>query len=280
MNSAIDFFIIICVFLFLIYCFYKIYIIFKIKTNLNNYKEKKEEDLPIKIIAQKNEKIKDIKIPEIVINTPKIYALQTHKIKYWLFDAKTELKYLSDLYEIIIINNYWISQPFHDKFYQFLKIIDANNFMIIDPNSKIISMNIRDKNNKVQTSKSYQVYSTKNIINFIMKNYINDIYKYDEENAKNIIISIFVIVLEKSVHYNYELTSFNIIDDLLKDYKYSKNVKLIIKLVKEKNNPLNFINEALTFAFKNNITFPYNDSEVPEELHISSKPSKKSLQHI
>jgi hypothetical protein len=278
MSFSIDFFILVCIFLFLIYCSYKIYKIFKIKINLKNNNLEKKDNLSVELREDvKTEITEDI---EIVISKSQLYSLQTHKVKYLLFDAKIELKYLSDLYQIIIINNYWISQPFHDKFYEFLKIIDANNFMIIDPNSKIISMNIRDKNNEVQTSKSYQVFSTKDIIHFIIRNYMSNIYKYDEENAKNIIISIFVIVLEKSVHHISKLTSLNIIDDLLKDYKYSENVKIITELVKERNSSLNFINEAFTFAFKNNTTFPYNDTEVPKQLQISNKSSIKSLQNI
>ena len=67
---------------------------------------------------------------------------------------------------------------------------------------------------------------------------------------------------------------------LLKDYKYSENVKIITELVKERNSSLNFINEAFTFAFKNNTTFPYNDTEVPKQLQISNKSSIKSLQNI
>ena len=140
MSFSIDFFILVCIFLFLIYCSYKIYKIFKIKINLKNNNLENKDNLSVELREDvKTEITEDI---EIEISKSQLYALQTHKVKYLLFDTKIELKYLSDLYQIIIINNYWISQPFHDKFYEFLKIIDANNFMIIDPNSKIISMNI------------------------------------------------------------------------------------------------------------------------------------------
>ena len=62
-------------------------------------------------------------------------------------------------------------------------------------------MNVRDNYNKVQTSKSYQVFSTKEIIKYVIRYSIADIKSYEKIEAQNLVISIFIIVLKQSVHY-------------------------------------------------------------------------------
>ena len=49
MSFSIDFFILVCIFLFLIYCSYKIYKIFKIKINLKNNNLEKKDNLSVEL---------------------------------------------------------------------------------------------------------------------------------------------------------------------------------------------------------------------------------------
>lgn len=48
----------------------------------------------------------------------KIYELQTHKVKYQIYDYSKNLTYeFRDLYVDIVLNNLWINEPFHSTFY-------------------------------------------------------------------------------------------------------------------------------------------------------------------
>ena len=140
--------------IFLFYCLYKMYQKKVLKEKNILQKENYLQNLQQKL---SNEEIDE--------ESRRVYKLNTHKVQYSLFNPIYDgLDDFNSIYELIIHDNLWINEPFHTKFYEFCMIINDNDFMIIDPYSKVITMNIRDKYNKVQTSKSYQVYFTKEII--------------------------------------------------------------------------------------------------------------------
>jgi hypothetical protein len=187
---------------------------------------------------------------------------------------------MTAIYKKVIHNNLWINEPFHSKFYEFLMLLNDNNFMIIDPCSKIITMNVRDKHNKMQTSKSYQVYSTKDIVKYMIFYCMEDITRFNKKDAQSLVISIFIVALKQSVHYLSREVPQIIIDKILKGYEQASTIKNIIKLVEAKSEQVYFIKESLYDAFSMVETFSYNDSQITKALEIRQEAPQKFLQHI
>lgn len=209
------------------------------------------------------------------------YELNTDKIRYSLYNPESEgLNELSFLYKLVVIENLWIREPFHSKFYEFLVLINDNDSMIIDPLTKVITMNVRDKNNKVQRSKSYQVFSSKEIIMHMISYCMYNMKGYGRHDKQNLIISIFMIILKQSIHYQSNENFQNIINEMLKSYKYEEDVRFIMQLIKEADKRVSFIEDAISDAFIVLKTFPYNDSEELKPLEIREQLPQKLLQKI
>ena len=205
---------------------------------------------------------------------------QKEAIKYYLFNTDLLRYNLVYLYKDIICDLLWINEPFHTKFYEFLMLINDNNFMIIDKNSEVMTMNIRDKYNKMQTSKSYQVFSTKDVLIFVINQTINHLARLNKYDAQNILLAIFVFALEQSVHYISRDIAINTINELLKSYPYNDNIIDISKSIKDENSNLKFVSSAFNLAFSKLNTLPYNDSEIKKPLEFPPKLPQKFLQKI
>ena len=262
-------------FIFLFYCFYKMY---KLHQNNKKIVEKKEHLQKINYLHNLQQKLINEEIEE---ESTRVYTLNTHEVQYSLYYPIYDgLVDFISIYELVVHNNLWINEPFHSKFYEFCMIINDNDFMIIDPSSKVITMNIRDKYNKVQTSKSYQVYSSKEIIKNVIRYCITDIKSYNKIEAQNLLMSIFVIVLKQSVHYLSHEVPQNIIDKVLEEYEYAQTIKDTVLLIEGKDSQFYFIQESIYNAFTMVETFPYNDSEVPKTIKIREEQPIKILQKI
>ena len=207
----------------------------------------------------------------------KIYELQTHKVKYQIYDYSKNLTYeFRDLYVDIVLNNLWINEPFHSTFYKVLILFDKDELMIKDKNSKILTLNIRDQySNNMIVSKSYQVFSSKKIVKMTLLKALNEIMKFKKDDAQNIILAICIITLQKSLHFTDGKISNDSVDKLL-----TTNVKAIISMIKEKHKQLSFIEDSFLFAFLNTITEPYNDSEELSFVKIPANLPKKILTQI
>lgn len=210
----------------------------------------------------------------------KLYSLNTHRVRLTLFDARSDLYKLVYLYELVIVKNYWINEPFYSKFYELLIMFEKNNFMIIDQNAKVITMNIRDSNNKVQTSRAFEVYSSRDIVESIITISMQNILQFKQQDAQNIALAICIFILEKSVHYLSTEVPRVVINNLLCDYKSVNNVTIIVELIKEKNDLMKFVYDAFEQAQNRATRYPYNDSEVPRQLHLPQKLPQKFLQEF
>ncbi len=258
-----------------IFLFYFLYKRYKLQQNNKEIQREKEYQYYLENLQQKliNE--------EINKESRRVYKLNTHEVQYSLYYPIYDgLVDFISIYELVVHDNLWINEPFHTKFYEFCMIINDNDFMIIDPSSKVITMNIRDKYNKVQTSKSYQVFSTKDIIKHVIRYSITDIKSYNKIEAQNLLISIFIIVLKQSVHYLSHEVSINIIDKVLEGYEYTQAIRDIVLLIEEKDSQFYFIQESIYNAFNAVETLPYNDSEVPKAIKIREEQPIKILQKI
>ena len=210
----------------------------------------------------------------------KLYQLNTHKIRLTLYNFRRDLKKFIYLYELVVIRNYWVDEPFYTKFYELLLVFEQNNFMIVDQNAKVITMNLRNYNNQVQTSKAYEVYSSADIVESVIQTSMQNILQYKKQDAQNIVIAICIFVLEKSVHYLAQEVPGKIIIALLHDYKNAKNIRQIIEMIEEKNTSLKFVHDAFEQALNTVETYPYNDSEVHKPLQLPRKLPQKFLQEF
>jgi len=252
-----------------LFIFYKTYRFYA------NKSEKKIEPKQAQSLEKKQNIEKIPKEPE------QIYRLQTHKMKYLLYDARSDLKSdLKYLYYEVIVNNFWINEPFHSKFYEILLMFDRNELMVVDKNTKVITMNIRDSNNKMIKSKAYQVFEAKNIVEVTIDEAMSDILRFEKQEAQTIVIAICIIVLEKSLHYLSREMPQWIIADLLKNYEHANDVKCILDLNDKKDHRLFFVQKAFQEAFQICETEPYNDSETSDPFYILKKLPPKYLREI
>lgn len=256
---------------------YVLFIIIRLDNGVHQTSIEPERIEPIKAQCK-------IESATVVDEKPKkqiMYQLNTTMVKFCLYNAKRDLNpKLSRLYQTIIADNLWINEPFYSEFYRFLLVLEQNNFMIIDKNSNAITVNMRDKNNKMQVSKAYQVFSVQDIAIETIRYALYKILDFQKSDSQNIVIAIFVIVLKQSVHYLSHETPLATIDSLLNNYQYKKNVEHIILLIEQKDSKMIFVHNALAKAFEVCSTFPFNDSELPEPLQIPTKLPVKYLQEI
>ena len=210
----------------------------------------------------------------------KLYQLNTHKIRLTLYNFRRDLKKFIYLYELVVVRNYWVDEPFYSKFYELLIVMEKNEFMIVDSNAKVITMNLRDRNNKVHISKAFEVYNAGEIIKFVIKASMQDILQFKKYDAQNIVIAICVFLFEKSTHYLSKDVPQNIINDLLSTYVYALDIRKIVKLIKEEKSSVSFIVKAFEDALMITEIYPYTDSEVPKQLQLLKKLPQKFLQEF
>ncbi|MBP6497826.1 MAG: hypothetical protein KA253_04035 [Campylobacteraceae bacterium] len=210
-----------------------------------------------------------------------IFELQTHHVKYWLYNyCDLESYSLRYLYHDIVVKNLWINEPFHSKFYEILMVLDKNEFMMIDPHSRVITMNVRGKDNKVSTSKSFQVFATRDIIEATLQNAMSDIVRFNKHDAQHIVLAICVIALEQSLHYQSHGVSLDTVKTILKDYEFTEDIYHITSLLEGQNEQLKFVNKAFQIAFETTQTEAYNDSEISKPLQLPTKLPQKVLQEV
>jgi hypothetical protein len=256
------------------FCWYGVYRVYKV------FNEKTQISESQHLEPLQEQKTKDSKVEESKLEP--VYQLQTHKVKYWLYTPYYDLKSYSlrYLYHDIVVKNLWVNEPFHSKFYEILMILDKNEFMMIDPHSRVITMNVRGKDNKVTTSKSFQVFATQDIVESTLKVAMLDIVRFNQHDAKHIVLAICLIALEQSRHYQAKEVSTNLIASLLMDYEDAEHIHDVIILLKGQNEQLEFLNKAFQIAFETTQTEAYNDSEVSKPLQLSKKLPQKVLKEV
>lgn len=225
--------------------------------------------------AQQSNKIKESKVEPI------IYQLQIHKVKYWIYTPSYSLSTcLTVLYNDIVIKNLWLHEPFHTKFYEILMILDHNELMIIDPRSKVMTLNVRGKDNQLTATKSFQVFATKDILEATLRNAMSEIVQFHQHDAQQIVIAICVFTLEKSLHYQSDEVSIDATQNVLRDYAYIENIYYIRGILERKDEKLQFVDKAFKLALRTSPTHPYNDSEVLRPLQIPTILPLKALKEV
>lgn len=211
----------------------------------------------------------------------KPFHAQYEKIKYWLYDSLKDLDSVyRTIYRDIVVKNLWIDEPFHTKFYEVLLLLSKNDFMIKDKDSNTIVMNIRDENEIVQISNSYSVFSTNEILSSTFEETRDKIKSFNDNDAKNILFAMLVIVCSKSQFFNDKEVPFTLIMKALEDYKQIDKVLYIVKLIEQGDKKVAFVKKAYDLAIRLAKTYPYNDSITPQQLQICHKLPKKILRNI
>lgn len=108
---------------------------------------------------------------ELVIEEKKeiFYELNTHDIKISLYPSSTFSNYkMRNLYKKIIVNNYWIEEPFHSSFTKILYCIDKNSFWIQSSRSKEIIINFRNFDDEEERDTAVRVFNLKEILNDVV----------------------------------------------------------------------------------------------------------------
>ena len=159
-------------------------------------------------------------------------------------------------------------------------LIDSDEFFIKDVNSKVIITNIRDKNNKTEKIKSYQVFSTLHVIKLFFRYALADINNFNKIDAQDITLACLILILSKSKHFE-TLQTCNFDDLYLDNYDRKAQIKNIYYLIKSNNNQLTFIEKSLERAFYNTYKKPYVE-KIDEVLKLELLPElpQKILMHI
>ncbi|DAB34920.1 MAG TPA: hypothetical protein CFH82_02905 [Sulfurospirillum sp. UBA12182] len=207
--------------------------------------------------------------------------IKPEKMRYWLYPSVRDLSFeFQILYDLVVVKNLWIDEPFHTKFYEIFLLLSKNNFMIRNPNSSDLILNMRDENDIVRTSTSYEVFSTNELLYATIEYSLDSIVGFYESDAKNIVFVIVLIICGKSQYFNQKELPLALIQDVLKEYSELENIWYILELIEAKDRRFDFIEKAYELAIQKAITYPYNDSTSPLHLQISSNLPKKVLKNI
>ncbi len=199
-------------------------------------------------------------LPEIE-EPEQIYELNTDEIKYKIFDY-WDLGYIDmkNLYRTIVLEKLWINEKFHSTFFKILMIFDKNELMIINSNSKVLTLNIRGKNNEMTTSKSYEVFSSKEIVDSVLRLTLKDVAKFCKKDAQSLTLAICIYVIQKSTHYLLLEKSLEMIENILHEYENFQDVKSMLLMIAAKDKQLMCIEETFERVLKNAKTHPFNDA--------------------
>lgn len=252
-----------------------LYFIFKVDEDYDKYKPKQTvEDIP-------QEEIVEMVLEEVIVPPEPIYMLNTHKIKYKVFDPDLLSNYGSRrLYKEIVLDNEWLNEPFCSTVFKILMIVDKDEFMIHDQNSRVVIANLRGKHNKMLQTKSYKVFSTLEIIKSFFHYAFSNINRYKQNDAQDIVITCLLMIISESKHFETH-QSIDVYEMYLKGYNRQDQVKNILKLIKSHDTQFEFIHKALIDSFKIIQAKPYVEKQdVILKLPLLPKLPQKVLLHI
>jgi len=254
--------------------------------------------IPDKSIVNEEEIIDEIiveeeKVEELIIEEKpeKEYELNVNFVKFDLFPRSTFHDYfIKRLYTKIIVNNYWIAEPFHSKFTQLLCFIDQNELWIKSQKSKEIVLNIRDKNNQIKKSISMKVVDLREVL-FQVCSKIISITKpiLKSSQIQHILLSAVIFILEKSGQIRFicqnqkiDYKSKDAIYDCLVNIFFTESSKDVIDSLSPINNSnYKLIKDTSEEIILNSEEYPNSiydqNDEQKIEYKLSILPKKKLI---
>lgn len=179
-----------------------------------------------------------------------IFHFGTYDIRYKIFDD-CNLSYKTKIiHRDFALENLWIQEPYYSNFFRLLCLIDKDILFVKDQNSEVLLPNARDENVKKNITKVYYIIKVLDIIAIILKINRKMILQYHIEEAKQIVLSIFIYCISKSKQFQTVDTN-EIYSIFLRDYPHEVNIAYIIYLFEEKDGPLNCIQKSFKQAVKN-----------------------------
>ncbi len=254
--------------------------------------------IPDKSIVNEEEIIDEIvveeeKVEELIIEEKpeKEYELNVNFVKLTLFSRSTFHDYfIKKLYTKTIVNNYWISEPFHSKFTQLLYFIDQNELWIKSPKSKEIVLNMRDKNNQIQKSTSLKVINLREVLYKVCEEILSVTKSIlQPSQIQHMLLSTVIFILEKSGQIRFicqnkkiDYKNKNAVYSCLVNIFFTESSKDVIDSISPINNSnhklIKNISEEIIFnsqEYPNTIYEQNNKQEI--EYKLSILPEKKLI---
>lgn len=275
------------------------------RTMATNQKQREEEEK--KKIEEANQRKKEIlnavieeekrqlKKSQMAQKKEVFYQLNTHEIKLNLYPKS----YFGDfrifrLYREIVIDNYWLNEPFHTEFSRLLQFIGSNKFWLKDPKSREVISNIRDDNNQICKNISMYVLDLIDVLDSVIKKVYSELINKElltKKDLQNSILSASIYVLSESgdISSISKTLRFKYVEK--KDLQYAlvdiicTNLSVKTKMMIVENNFLNDIfftkiyNEILFNFYAHLYTFPVN-GEPSRTINLLPYPPKKQLMSI
>jgi len=253
--------------------------------------KKKKVFLPIK----REEEINSVEPPKQMKKKKEIfYQLNTDAIRLNLYQKSSFNNYIIiNIYRDIVVDNYWINEPFHSEFSNLLQFIGNNNLWIKDPKSREIIMNVRDDDDRINKQISINVLALTEVLHAVIKEiYLSlkdkNISKYTVQN--NILsASIYVLSEAGDMSFICQILGVAYLDKTSLRYTLANKIyenltaKSKIKIVE--NHFLNSIDFTKIYdeVIFNAKKYPYTFSkERPKktEIRLLSHTPKKQLMSI
>ena len=249
---------------------------------------KKKELLAVKVKDEKNR----IKAPEIIKKKEIYYQLNTHAIKLNLYPKSHFKNYIvEEIYQKIVIDNYWLEEPFHTEFSKLLQFIGSNKLWIKDPKSREIIINTRDNTDKLSKKTSMNVLSLTEVLESVLLELLLDFKRkkiFNKYEIQNAILSASIYVLSESGEIDSICQTLGIVYSDKKSLRYAlvdkicENLSYKTKNIIVKNDFLNTISIVKIYdeVLLNSNQYPYtfsNDKPTVPVIRLLPYRPKKQL---
>ena len=230
----------------------------------------------------KEEVIKEEIVEEVIKKEVEVfYQLNVENIKLDLYPLSAFSYYqIRNSYRQIVLDNYWINEPFHTKFTKILYYIDAQDLWIKSPTTKEIILNMRDQNGEILKTNSLKVLDLKEVVFNLtieilkIKNQTKGFLS--RENIQDILLPAIIYTLSKCGNLDVETTDENEIINILIEIFFSDFSEESKRAIVPKNN-LNF--EMIVQIFERSIS---QAREYPNTIYTKNDTEKivKKLQNF
>lgn len=159
----------------------------------NDYLQEEIAIEEMEVAEEQEEKIEEI-----------FYELNTHDIKISLYPSSTFSNYkIQNLYEKIIVNNYWIDEPFHSNFVKILCSISENDFWIKSLESKEIIINFRDLDDKEMRDTALHVLDLREVLCDVVAEIDRYVHRFlTKQNTHILLLSSMIYTISKCGNLN------------------------------------------------------------------------------
>lgn len=274
---------------YVLYIFSLVFLLFVVKKFFFATQQNKEVlEKKIKPEFVKEEVVKEEIVEDVIKKEVEIfYQLNVENIKLDLYPLSTFSHYqIRSSYRQIVLDNYWINEPFHTKFTKILYYVNGQEFWIKSPNSKEIILNMRGSNGEILKINSLKVLDLKEVVFNLtieilkIKNQTKGFLS--RENIQDILLPAIIYTLSKCGNLDVKTTDENEIINILIEIFFSDFSEESKSAIVPRNN-LNF--EVIVQIFERSICrareypntiYSKNDAEKIVEK-LQSFPKKRLI---